>query len=297
MIGTALLNCLKPTKCALFCQSRSFHKSSLREKWIQHNLITDSWANHKIPKIHYVFHLAAQTSIYEAKKNPVSDLEANVLGLLKLLEYLKKTRQCPVVIITGTATQVGLTKNILVNEKISDNPCTFYDISKLCAEIYLKQYIREGWIQGCALRLANVYGGSHDSQNTNRGIIDKMYLQAIAGKKIKLFVNRHCKRDYIYIADVISALLTTATNIKKINGQTFYIGTGKGIAIGKAFKYVISLAAKKTGKRVILKTVKPSARLATIENRNVTIDSSKFKKATGWRPKYNFYKQLHQVYT
>ena len=149
--------------------------------------------------IHYVFHLAGQTSIYEAKKNPVADLESNVLGLLKLIEYLKTQSHCPIVIITGTATQAGITRQNPINEKTRDNPCTFYDISKLSAELYLKQYIKEGRIQGCALRLGNVYGKRQDSQNINRGILDKIYLQALSGKTIKVFVRETCKRDYIYI--------------------------------------------------------------------------------------------------
>jgi nucleoside-diphosphate-sugar epimerase len=243
-----------------------------------------------------VFHLAGQTSIYEAKKNPVADLESNVLGLLKLMEYLKTQSQCPIVIITGTATQAGITRKNPINEKTRDNPCTFYDISKLSAEMYLKQYVKEGWIQGCALRLGNVYGKRQDSQNINRGILDKIYLQALSVKTIKVFVKQTCKRDYIYIDDVVSALCTAAINAKKTNGQTFYIGSGKGTSIGGAFRHVISIAALKTGKMVKIKKVKSPVRLSEIENRNVVIDSSKFKRATGWAPKFDFHKKLTKIY-
>jgi len=296
LIGTALIEQLKSTKCALFCQSRADHNSTSRERWIQHNLVTDSWTKRKLPVIHYVFHLAGQTSIYEAKKNPVADLEANVLGLLKLLEYFKTQGQCPIVIIAGTATQAGLNSQNPVNEKTKDNPCTFYDISKLSAEMYLKQYITEGWIQGCALRLGNVYGKRQDSQNINRGILDKIYLQALSGKTIKVFVKQTCKRDYIYIDDVVSALCAAAINAKKTNGQTYYIGSGKGTGMGVAFRNVISLAALRTSKRVKIKNVKPPAGLSEIESRNVVIDSSKFKRATGWCPNSDFYKQLAKIY-
>ena len=248
LIGTALIERLKLTKCSLFCQSRAHHNSTSRIRWIQHNLVTDSWTKRRLPVIHYVFHLAGQTCIYEAKKNPVADLESNVLGLLKPMEYLKTQSHCPIVIITGTATQAGINKKNPINEKTRDNPCTFYDLSKLSAEMYLKQYIKEGWIQGCALRLGNVYGKRQDSQNINRGILDRIYLQALSGKTIKVFVKQTCKRDYIYIDDVVSALCAAAINAKKTNGQTFYIGSGKGTSIGGAFRHVISLAALKTGK-------------------------------------------------
>ncbi len=296
LIGTALIERLKSTKCSLFCQSRAHHNSTSRIRWIQHNLVADSWAKRRLPVIHYVFHLAGQTSIYEAKKNPVADLESNVLGLLKLMEYLKTQSHCPIVIITGTATQAGINRKNPINEKTRDNPCTFYDISKLSAEMYLKQYIKEGWIQGCALRLGNVYGKRQDSQNINRGILDKIYLQALSGKTIKVFVKQTCKRDYIYIDDVVSALCAAAINAKKTNGQTFYIGSGKGTSIGGAFRHVISLAAHKTGKRVKIKNVKAPGGLSEIENRNVVIDSSKFKRVTGWRPNDDFYEQLTQKY-
>ena len=296
LIGAALIERLKSARCSLFCQSRKQVKSTSRVRWIKHNLVTDLWPKSKLPVIHYVFHLAGQTSLYEARKNPLADLESNVVGLLRLLEYLKKQKHCPVVIITGTATQAGLTKENPVNEKTNDKPCTFYDISKLCAELYLKQYIKEGWIKGCALRLSNVYGKFQKSQNENRGILDKIYSRALLGKNIKLFIKKTCKRDYIHIDDVVSALYAAANHVQKTNGQTFYVGSGKGISIGSAFRHAILLAAQKTGKKVKIKNVKPPAELSEIENRSVEIDSSKFRKATGWRPETSFYKQITRLY-
>jgi len=264
LIGTALTERLKSTRCSIFCQSRAYQKSFKEVRWVKHDLITDRWSKCKLPNIHYVFHLAGQTSIYEARKNPINDLNSNVLGLLRLLDYLKLQKNCPIVILAGTATQVGLTKKIIINEKTKDIPCTFYDISKLCAEFYLMQYIREGWIRGCVLRLANVYGQKKDSQSPSRGILDKIYSEAITGKTIRLFVNKKCKRDYLYINDVISALLIAAKHIEKTNGESFYLGSQEKISIGRAFNRVINLAALKTVRRVKIQKTKPPTNLYEI---------------------------------
>jgi len=266
-------------------------------KWIKHNLISESWAKKKLPRIHFVFHLAGQTCSYEARENPIGDLKANVLGLLHLLEYLKTQRNRPVVVIAGTATQAGQTQINPISEQTRDNPCTFYDISKLSAELYLKQYIREKWVKGCALRLGNVYGKSKKTQSKSRGVLDKIYNHAVSGKQISLFVNQKCKRDYIHLDDIISALIAAAKNNKKTNGQTFYIGSGCGTTIGEAFRLAIMLAALKTGRKVKIINKKPPKNFSEIENRNVIINSSRFKNATGWRPRFNFYTNMKLTYS
>ena len=82
----------------------------------------------------------------------------------------------PFVVYAGTATEVGLTSNELkVDESYCDRPITFYDISKLTAENYLLQFVREGWLKGCSLRLCNVYGGMKNRKNIERGTYSKFH--------------------------------------------------------------------------------------------------------------------------
>ena len=296
LIGSALIEKLKDQVATLFCQSRKSHQNEAEIIWVHHDLVKDNWEDCSIPDIDVVFHLAGQTSVYSAQEDPLNDLTVNVFGLLHLLEYLKKQSPPPFVVMAGTVTQVGLSNTLPIDEGISDEPITFYDISKLTAEKYLMQYIREGWIKGCSLRLANVFGRSQLGQHCERGVLDKVFNKAISGQDITIYGEGNYLRDYIFIDDVVSAFIAAAENIEQTNGKIFCIGSGQAITLKDAFTKVISLAETITGKRVKCKSVTPPDELSSIEYRNAVIDSSFFKKSTGWAPEYNFESGLNVAY-
>jgi nucleoside-diphosphate-sugar epimerase len=297
LIGAAILNKLIGKGHKIIGLSRSIKDDTDFIKWIQHDLYNDEILSLNLPKdIDVVYHLAGQTSTYTAKNDPIADLNINVTGFLNLLEYFKSVKECPFVVLAGTATEVGLVDDIPINEAMRDNPITFYDLSKLTAENYLKQYVREGWVRGCTLRLANVFGRNQKGQNQDRGIIDKIFYRALAKNNITIFGDGECKRDYIFIDDVAAAFILSTEFTETTNGLTFYIGSGNGVSLKSAFQKVISLAAKVTGTQVKCEHVTPPKELSDIEFRNVVIDSSLFTEATGWKPEYDFDSGLIAAY-
>ena len=296
LLGSALLKRLDSEQHSVICQSRFTHEDKPNVKWIMHDLINDFWDGEIVSEIDVVYHLAGQTSTYQARQNPIEDLSINVLGLITLLEHLKKQAHPPFVVIAGTATEVGLAKKLPINENLPDHPITFYDISKFTAELYLKQYIKEGWLTGCALRFANVYGRSKTGQQADRGIIDKVFNKAAKGEKITIYGDGSYLRDYIFIDDVVSALVMATEHTDQTNGRSFYIGSGRGISLKDAFLKVISLAGIVTGNYAHHEFVIPPADLSEIEYRNAIIDSSAFHQATGWVPQYDFDTGLAAAY-
>ncbi len=260
LIGTALVDKLRGGSNSIFCQSRSFHEDELGVKWIKHDLISDSWDCLSLPKIDVIYHLAGQTSTYSARQNPIADLSANVLTLLNMLEYFKMQAHPPFIVLAGTVTEVGLTDQLPINESFPDFPITFYDLSKLTAEKYLKLYVKERFVNGCCLRLPNVFGRMKSGQMLDRGIIDKVYRRAIAGQNINLYGDGSFIRDYLFLDDVVSALVLASENIERTNGRMFCLGSGQGITLKDAFLKVIAAAALVTGKKVELVQVPPPGR-------------------------------------
>lgn len=296
LIGTSLIERLRGECNSIVCQSRSSHKDEPGVKWIKHDLINDTWDCLSHLEIDVIYHLAGQTSTYSARQNPILDLSANVLALLNLLEHFKKQELPPFVVLAGTVTEVGLTDQLPINEQLPDRPITFYDISKLTAEMYLKQYVREGSVNGCSLRLANVFGRSQPDQQRDRGILDKVFSRAVSGKNITIYGDGNYLRDYIFIDDVISALVLAPSHTEQTNGRAFCIGSGQGVALKEAFRRVTSIAENVTGISVNHVYVRPPAGLSDIEYRNVVIDSTAFRLATGWIPKYDFDEGLVAAY-
>ncbi|MBN8473927.1 NAD-dependent epimerase/dehydratase family protein [Sulfuritalea sp.] len=295
-IGSALCERLLAEGHSLICLSRSLHADTPGVNWIRHDLANDPW--NRLPRfdIDAAFHLAGQTSTYRARQDPMGDASVNVLGLLGLMDYLKSLPSKPFLVIAGTVTEVGVTDRIPINEAMADHPVTFYDISKLAAEMYLMQYVREGWLRGCSLRLANVFGRRSAGQQADRGILDRIFSQAMAGRKIAIYGDGTCLRDYIFIDDVVSALIAAPANAQRTGGRHFCIGSGRGISLKDAFVRVISRATELTGVRACHEHVEPPADLSQIEFRNAVIDSTEFTRATGWTPQFNFEAGLDAAY-
>jgi nucleoside-diphosphate-sugar epimerase len=295
-IGTALTERLLRKGHHLTCQSRHAHVDSSNVQWLQYDLCKDPLERLSLPSVEVVFHLAAQTSTYSAKQDPIGDLSANVFGFLTLLEYFRRQEQSPFVVLAGTVTEVGLTPHLPIHEALPDHPITFYDISKLTAEMYLKQYIREGWVTGCCLRFANVFGRREATQQADRGILDKIFSRALTGQNITIYGDGSYLRDYIFIDDVVSALEVAPQFPEQTNGRTFCIGTGVGTTLKEAFLKVSALATCITGVQVEHFYVVPPSELSDIEFRHAVIDSSAFREATGWSPQYDFETGLQAAY-
>jgi nucleoside-diphosphate-sugar epimerase len=296
LIGQNLICKLSSLGFNLYCQSRKKQISKYKEIWIEHDLITQDWHNLGLPQVEVVYFLAGQTSIYYADESPSSDLIENVLGFIKLLEYLRNFNKNAFVVYTGTATQCGIPEASIIDEMVPDNPVSFYDLSKLTAEQYLLQFIRHGYVNGCSLRLANVFGGIAPGQKLDRGIIDRVFNRAISGKDITIFGDGNNLRDYIYIKDVISAFIELIDNRDSINGEVFYLSSGNSISLVNAFTTAINLAHEKNGVKVNLISQLPPAHLQKIEERSVKIDSKKIQLVTSWRPNYTLESGLRDSY-
>jgi len=235
-----------------------------------------------------IFHFSSQTNVYTAWENPEADWRINVLPLLNILEASRKLEQKPSIIFTGTATEVGLTEKIPVNESFKDNPITIYDAHKLAAENYLKTYCANDYAKGTVLRLANVYGGGKGSKNSGRGVINFMARKAMNGEDLTIYGDGEYIRDYIFKKDVINALLYCLPNMDDLNGREFLIASGVGICLKEAVKKIALEAEKLTGVAVDVKHVPAPEKLSPIEYRNFIADISNFKKVSGWKPEFTF---------
>lgn len=238
-----------------------------------------------IDGVDIIYHFAAQTSITVSNRNPMADLEINVIPILRMMEACKSKNVKPILIYSGTVTEAGFTPILPVSESHADRPITMYDIHKLTAENYTKHFAIEGIMQGAILRLANVYGPGPKSSQADRGILNQMIGKAINGENLTVYGDGMVIRDYVFIEDVAMAFIAAAQNIDKVNGQHFLIGTGKGTTIRGAFQCVAERVARRTKKEVAVVHVPPPGDLPLIENRNFVADISGFEMLTGWTPK------------
>jgi nucleoside-diphosphate-sugar epimerase len=236
-----------------------------------------------IEDVDVIFHLAAQTSAAKANADPLEDVSINVLPMVSLLEACRQAQSVPTVLFAGTATECGLASSLPVDETVSDEPVTIYDLHKLVAENYLKFYCHQGAVRGATLRLANVYGPGPPSSNTDRGILNLMVRRALAGEELTVYGTGEYLRDYIFVDDVARAFIAAAENMEAVKGGHYLIGSGTSRTVVEAIQQVAARVASKTGIEVPVVHAVPPGTLSPIDTRNFTASTTLFQGRTGWR--------------
>lgn len=288
-LATNLIGLLTGIECQVLRVSRSEGKlvslaaGIARIDDVSGNLHDQDFWKQALIGVDVVFHLAAQTSVYVAETDPLSDLKSNVVPLLHLLETCRKNSYRPTIVFAGTVTEAGIPERLPVDETHSDHPVTVYDHHKLMAENYLKHYVTGGHIVGTSLRLANVYGPGPRSSSGDRGILNMMMRRALNCEPLTIYGTGENLRDYVFVDDVARAFLAAAVSIEKLNGKHFVIGSGQGHTIAEAMKLVAERAALRVGRKADVVHVDPPDALSPIEARNFVANSTTFTEATGWR--------------
>ncbi len=282
-IGTSLCRQLDARGINIVGFGRNSAPDLFPGRWIQCNLGNESQPDLDLEPPDVLYHLSGQTSAYVARSDVESDVRANILGLVQFLDMAIKSGASPFVVMAGAATEVGLLEELVVNEQAGTNPETFYDLGKVVQSLYLKQFAREGWLSGCTIRLANVYGGGK-STHADRGFINKSVVTAFSGNPLTFFSDGEYIRDFLFVDDAASALIAAGSNQAYTNGKTFVVGTGKGTRIEDVLVLISKIVFRYTGLNVPVISTEPPRDLYPIEGRNVVIDASMFRNGTKWSP-------------
>lgn len=233
-----------------------------------------------------VFHLAGETSVYAAAKDPAASLRAAVLPIIRMAQAFATCGKRPMVVQASTATVFGLPKTLPVSETAPTQPLTHYDTHKLMAEMQLAQAVRDSVLAGCALRLANVYGPSpHIQGAADRGILNRMVRLAAGGNALSVYGDGSYIRDYVFIDDVVAAFLAVgATPAECGTGRAFTVASGTGTSLCDAFRLVAERVGAVTGRIVELTRVEWPAGAAISEFRHFVGRFDDLANSVGWRP-------------
>jgi UDP-glucose 4-epimerase len=151
-----------------------------------------------------IIHIAGQSSAEISFAEPSIDLNSNLLSTLKLLEYARKKGIKKFVYASSMAVY-GEVNDLPVSESHDTIPKSFYGISKLSSESYLRLYSQFG-IEITVLRFFNVYGPGQNLHNMKQGMLSIYLAQAFLQKKVTVKGSSGRFRDFIYIRDVIEAI-------------------------------------------------------------------------------------------
>jgi nucleoside-diphosphate-sugar epimerase len=236
-----------------------------------------------IARADVIYHLAGNTSVYEASKYPVLSLKSALLPINYLIQAAQEQKRKPQVIFASTATVYGMTSGIPVAETYKPNPKTLYDLHKLFAENQLALAAQQGVLNSVSLRLANVYGPSRGkSSSVDRGILNRVTAMALQGKALTVYGDGNYLRDYIYIDDVVRAFIA-AGNKKNFCDGVFNVATGKSISVKDAFNLVAFKTGIVTGSKVKIKYSNWPDGSSEIDLRSFASDVTSILNELGWQ--------------
>jgi len=169
-----------------------------------------------------VFHLAAQVDVRLSLADPGYDARTNVVGTINVLEGARVTGAGRVVFSSTGGAIYGDTDRLPTPEDVAPLPMAAYGQSKLSAEGYLGLYERLYGLSTLALRFGNVYGPRQDPHG-EAGVIAIFCGRLRSGRAPTIYGDGTQTRDYIYVADLVRALLSAgdagATGVVNIGTQ------------------------------------------------------------------------------
>jgi UDP-glucose 4-epimerase len=166
-----------------------------------------------------VYHLAAQASVTASVADPGRDCAVNVLGTLNVVDAATQLGASLSFTSTGGALY-GDDAPMPTSEERIPAPLAPYGASKWAAEAYVKTWSQSSGVPHAICRLGNVYG-PRQSPHGEAGVVAIFSDHLHTGKIPKMFGHGKPTRDYVYVGDVVSALMAA-------NGTsgTFNIATG-----------------------------------------------------------------------
>jgi len=235
-----------------------------------------------------VFHLAAQTIVGEALKDPLLTLSTNIEGTWKILEASRASYRPKAVIVASSDKAYGDQPNIPYQENMPLMGLYPYDCSKSSADLISRMYFKTYGLPVAVVRSANVFGGGdpHFSR-----IIPDTIRRLLSNQNPVIRSDGKLERDYLYIKDAVRGYLVLAEAIlkrKNVLGQAFNFGTNRPYSVREIVSVILDLMYKNNLKPIILNE-------AENEIKNQSLDFSKARKVLKWQPAYTLKDGLEET--
>jgi UDP-glucose 4-epimerase len=215
-----------------------------------------------------IFHLAAQASVVASVEDPVRDCDVNVKGTLHVLEAAAGCGAAVVFTSTGGALY-GDHAPRPTSEDCLPEPLSPYGASKLAGEAYVKTWSLSKGVPNAVCRLGNVYG-PRQNPHGEAGVVAIFSSHLYEDRAPKVYGHGRPTRDYVYVSDVVSALLAA-----RGKAGTYNIATGVQTDVITVWRELSEAAGKQ---------IEPTlADLRPGELQNSCLDASRAERELGWR--------------
>jgi len=228
-----------------------------------------------------IYHLAAQKNVRVSIDNPMLDAKINILGALNILNAAIKNKVNKFIFVS-TGGIYGDANNLPTDESSLEQPLSPYILNKLTFEKYLTMFGRSK-IKTVSARLANVYGPRQDPKG-EAGVIAILMDDVIKNKTFYINGDGQQTRDYIYVADVVHALVKFLDQAEGV----YNIGTGQEESLLDLIKDISDIS----GTAIVAE----HSEEIVGEIKRSSLDSSKIKQDLDWQSEYSLKQGLVLTY-
>jgi UDP-glucose 4-epimerase len=231
-----------------------------------------------------VFHLAAQADVERSIRNPKYDADVNISGTINILEACHEA-SVKKIIFASTSGVYGNLQKELISEKDEAVPVSYYGLSKLTAESYIRLFYQLYGLSYTILRYGNVYGPRQTAKG--EGGVIAVFLEKIEkGMPLSIHGDGEQTRDFIYVKDIVQANIAA---MERGHQETIQVSTSKRTSVNHLLKYLMQIHVS------TIDVVHKPARKGDIKHS--CLDNSKACQMLKWKPQVDILQGLTETYT
>jgi UDP-glucose 4-epimerase len=231
-----------------------------------------------------VVNLVHTTVPGSSMRDPAYDVESNVVASVRWLSRLGETGVRKVVFVSSGGTVYGIPRGDLIDEGHPTEPISSYGITKLAIEKYVAMYATMCGARHVILRPSNVYGEGQ-RLHIGQGVIGVLADRALRGEPLEVWGEGASLRDYLYVSDLVSALVA----LLDYGGpqHVFNVASGEG----RSVLDILEVLRRQLG-RLPGVTHTPARSFDVPAN---VLDYTRLGAETGWRPRVSLEEGVARV--
>lgn len=226
-----------------------------------------------------VIHLAAQTIVGIANRNPVSTFEANIAGTWALLEACRRTPTVRQIVVASSDKAYGDHEELPYSEEAPLTGRHPYDVSKSCADLIAQTYAASYRLPVAITRCGNFYGGG--DLNWNR-IVPGTIRSVLRGQPPVIRSDGQFIRDYFYAEDGAAANMLLAERLAEdpaLAGEAFNFSNEIQVTVLELVERILGLMGSR---------LEPEVRNEAVnEIRHQYLSAAKARRVLGWSPLFS----------
>lgn len=230
-------------------------------------------------EIRTVLHLAAQTIVGIANRNPISTFETNIRGTWLLLEACRRSPLVKQIVIASSDKAYGDQEKLPYSEETPLQGQHPYDVSKSCADLISATYAKSYQLPVVITRCGNFYGGG--DLNWNR-IVPGTIRSVLRGNQPTVRSDGQYVRDYFYVEDGAAAYMLLAEALAQkpeLAGEAFNFSNETQVTVLELVDRVLNVMGSNARPEILNQ--------ATNEIRHQYLSAEKARRLLGWKPLFS----------